>query len=431
MKNIPHLLCLLLLALVLRLGYLPVPMKEAHPFYSNDSFLYVALAKDLRSGYLDPAGPDFRGGLLRTPVYPIFIATIFSLFGSKAIAVVLAQIALFLAILALTYRIAARLFGREAALWGTAWLALDPTTIPYTTLVQPEILFSFLLVGVSLLWLDAMDRKSMTRMAAAGFLLGVTTLTRPITLYLPLVLLCVTWIVLGKNIGLRQRLILSVAFLSMFTIPVGIWILHGMALTGVPSLSTLEGQHLLNYHATGAYAEEHGLTFPEARARIAAMERERLQPHWNPAERSRAQRTLAWKILLSCPWGTVKSSLKGSVRLMIGHQGLSLDNLLGRDKPWLDPRLRLFTRIAGFLILGLMYLGALGGLSLLIRRRALRELAFLLTFLVYFILTSSYPQTDHRLRVPMMPYLAVLAGYGFACIFGKMRTFWKDRGLSM
>src|SRR5262249_18996136 len=76
---------------------------------------------------------------------------------------------------------------------------------------------------------------------AAGLLFGLATLTRPITLYLPLVLVLFL---------IRRRAIWAFALASIL-LP-GAWAFRNHRETGVFTVSSIGGENLLSYRAVGA-----------------------------------------------------------------------------------------------------------------------------------------------------------------------------------
>ncbi len=71
-------------------------------------------------------------------------------------------------------------------------------------------------------------------------------------------------------------------------------------------------------------------------------------------------------------------------------------------------------------LLGLTYLGALVGLIILVQRRAEFSLALLLLPIAYFLLIPGAP-SHPRFRVPVMPYVCLLAGAGLVAVWQWVR----------
>ena len=61
-----------------------------------------------------------------------------------------------------------------------------------------------------------------------------------------------------------------------------------------------------------------------------------------------------------------------------------------------------------------MYLGLLAGIALLIVQRRADLLIPIGAIAIYLVLVSSGPPAYSRFRAPVMPFFAVVAGYGYA-----------------
>jgi hypothetical protein len=176
---------------------------------------------------------------------------------------------------------------------------------------------------------------------------------------------------------------IGAALLVPFLLLVGGWMARNGVITGVPVLSTIEGVNLLEYRAAGAIAEEEDVSLDQARARLRDQ-LERAGPGTGPAERNRAQRRLAFDVLREAD----PESIQGTGK-----------------------------RIASVLLaapLGVLYLGALGGIVVLVRAGKRRELGLLAALIAYFVLLPAGPEANTRFRVPAVPFLTLLSGLGWA-----------------
>jgi len=125
----------------------------------------------LRDGY--------QGAFSRPPLYPLFLAASYRLFGHSATAVVWLQFALGLAALVPAYRLGERWFGEKAALAGV-WICV---CYPLRTYFEAELLdvtlFTFIFLAATWQLWQALEKGAMTRVLLAGLLYGAAALTRP------------------------------------------------------------------------------------------------------------------------------------------------------------------------------------------------------------------------------------------------------------
>ena len=205
-------LFILLLALGLRLLLWSQPLHQL----ANDEVEYVTVARDLLAG----RGWQFYEHYhwLRAPLYPLFLAgslwlaggdpspglpTISLGFTQNLHLAALPNIALSVATVYLTYRLALALFGRRnpVALLAALFSAVLWTFATFASLYMSETLFTFLFTA-GLLCLAgqkapaASGRRAIWLAICAGILFGLATLTRSITLaFLPVV---AVWLLLDR-----------------------------------------------------------------------------------------------------------------------------------------------------------------------------------------------------------------------------------------
>jgi len=86
------LVCVLLLAALLRVVLFAVAAGSPERFTTKDSGEYIGVASHLRDSYLGDSGPWFDLGLRRTPGYPLFLRGVFETFGTHDAAVVAVQL---------------------------------------------------------------------------------------------------------------------------------------------------------------------------------------------------------------------------------------------------------------------------------------------------------------------------------------------------
>jgi len=421
-QNVPLVfLSILFVALALRVAVFLVAAPHAERFVTDDSSGYVTLAQNLKASYWNPTSELLALGLERPPVYPLFLAA-WEQAGALPWSAILGQILLDEVALILTFLLLRSLVGTIPTLTALLILALDFAVVQQSNLLLTETLFTVLVVASALGLLKGLHSGRLAFSAVGGLLLGLGVLTRPIGLYLPFVLLPASWY-LGRHLKRRQHLGVLVAFALSFGLTVGPWVGRNYALTGVPLVSTIEGTNLLYHRAASALADSQGLDFvrnPEVRrvilTQLHTQVLERYSPEANPAQRSRAESALGLEILLYHPIGTLKTTLRVLVLQVLPHvrsRGVSpLFTLLGLPTPWVGDTLTEFT-LTGFyaLFLFLMYINALYGAYRLAHQRW-PSFLFLVGLLGYFAIISAGPEADLRFRVPYMPYLAALAGYG-------------------
>jgi 4-amino-4-deoxy-L-arabinose transferase-like glycosyltransferase len=151
-----------------------------------------------------PDAPQLVPEVIRTPVYPLFVATIYKVAGTGQVPVALAQTALFAAICLLVYAIARRIAGERVAIVAAAATALFPPIPYFGALVMTEVWTTFLFTLSIWMAMRALESKSLASFAALGIVLELTALSRPVFFLLPFALAAVG-VVIFPRAGVKNR----------------------------------------------------------------------------------------------------------------------------------------------------------------------------------------------------------------------------------
>ena len=378
---------------------------------TDDAPQYVALAGNLRAAYFDASSPDFTRGLFRTPGYPAFLAGPLRVSGGSLDFVIGLQVIIGTLCVGLTLMLAKELLGPRASIAAGLLLAVDPASILYSCFVQPDTLFTALTMAGALIWVASIEGAVLWAAAISGLVLGLAALTRPIGIFLPLVLP----LVLMARPGASRRLSLAGCFLAGAFIPIGGWMAKNQVLTGSPVFTILGDSALLHYRAAGALAEDERIPIEEARDRVWKRFWSNASPGASLVELSIEQRQLAFRILGEHRWGAVKMMGRAAVRIAAGTGLTALSRLRGETNP--DPTSSTPRRVIEGLQLLLMliaYAAIARGVMLLWGQRRFFEVALLLGGAAYFVVMSAGPEGNTRFRLPAAPFLAILAGYGLS-----------------
>ena len=333
--------------------------------------------------------------------YPAFLGGLFCLFGPSVLIGKVANIVLYVATILLTYRLSKRLFDSEPSARITVGiLSFYPNHIAYTALLSSEIFFVFL-VALSVFVFDvANDRVGLILLS--GLFFGMTTLTKPQGLVLPLIVLP---LLLTTARGFLRFVLLIYGVVIASVLP---WMVRNYVVMGGPTLANTAGIDLLdgnNPYANGGHHFTDQVndllgdlkTIPldnvfdgkevarDARARDLAID---FIAH-NPG-RFAALVLLKWARLFR--WDI--DGLDYSLRLM------TLPRHVERPADCVAELYYVF-----MIILFLVSLPAT------LRARARRQLLGL-AIIVYFTIVYSIVFGGGRFHFPMMPWLAMYSGIG-------------------
>ncbi|MCG3200075.1 MAG: glycosyltransferase family 39 protein [Candidatus Omnitrophica bacterium] len=206
----PIYISLLLLALALRLG--AWSLSEGN--LSGDEGQYLGIAHEIRTeGRFALHGETTAW---RPPLYPAFLALCGSLTESLALPRLI-QVLASLAVLELVALSVAFLTRDRRVAHGALFLgALSPCWIGYPTELLSETLFGFLLLAALVALITGLEKRGRDTWAwhaISGVLLGAATLTRSVTLLLPLAWLLAAPFAERRRDFLKAILIMALAWI--------------------------------------------------------------------------------------------------------------------------------------------------------------------------------------------------------------------------
>ena len=188
-KLIAFLFVFSLLVKLLILAIIPAPELD------ESAQIYLRAAHVLMDGkgLSEPSFPVYN-----PPLYPVFIATCLSLFGDDQVSVKIVQIFVDSLTMVLIYIVMREIFDVETALLSAGIFTLYPFSTYLAISIASEPLFTFFLAGFVLSSVYAIRYTKWWYYCVAGALLGLATLTRSTTQFVPL-MLPVMLILLGKR----------------------------------------------------------------------------------------------------------------------------------------------------------------------------------------------------------------------------------------
>lgn len=207
-------------ALAFRLLYLwEASGDPAFDLFYMDAEYHLEWAKALATGVWAPPYELLRGvPFFRAPLYPYFLAGLFSLFGANTVLVRIVQVAIGSASCALAYGVAARCFGQRVGLAAGLLCSLYWVLAYFDTELLLPVLLVFLALLGFLLAFIAVERRSPLVAAASGLAFGLFAITRPnILAFLPFAVLW-TARVTRATVG-RRALLSTVLFAIAFAAP--------------------------------------------------------------------------------------------------------------------------------------------------------------------------------------------------------------------
>jgi 4-amino-4-deoxy-L-arabinose transferase-like glycosyltransferase len=189
-----------------------------------------------------PDAPTFVPEVLRTPVYPMFVAVLYRVFGVHQLPVALAQTVAFMLVCIVVYAIARRVASEPVAIGAAIATALFPPIPYFGALVMTEVWTTLLFTVSMWLTVSALADRNLGRFAWLGFLLALTTLSRPVFVLFPFAVAAVGLIVLpALRITARPRLAQWSVMLAVFAMTMAPWLAYNYMTIGRFTISPAGG----------------------------------------------------------------------------------------------------------------------------------------------------------------------------------------------
>jgi 4-amino-4-deoxy-L-arabinose transferase-like glycosyltransferase len=428
-----RLLVLLVLAALMHSIMLSAVVQHPERAIRRDSEDYIQVARNYLAGHgfsLQVTPPYFPSAI-RTPVFPLFIALVYQLFGINNLPLVLAQVLISLLIVGLTYWLGLLLFSETEAWIGALLFTLSSAPAVYAVFIMSETLFSLLLILGLLSLALYRERKQHVWLVVAGVLTGLAILCRPVAAYFPILAIGLIWLAEPGN--WRRLIAKAILFLLACVLVIGPWVWRNMRQLRIPAISTISSYNLLFYNAVSLKADQEGISQAQARAALQTQVAAELAKRGGlPNETIQARLYDEWgrRIILSHPFRYALIHLKNDLNnflpdvtdfleLMGVTQGakgtlsvLNQQGLVAAIEHYFEGQIWLIGLVFPWIaLLGFIYLAGILGVYILTRCKAWFGLALLLCPVVYYMLLPGAP-SNPRFRVPVMPYLCLLGGIG-------------------
>lgn len=438
-------LAIFLCALAVRVYFLPFSLIQDQPLDPTPIAYdgYYQIAENVMAGHgfsraSDPWAPDS----VRMPLYPLIIVAIVTLFGSyKALLVIQAIIGSITALL--SWLLAKEFLNAHlSALVGFA-IAIEPLSAYLTGTILTETLFTAVFLCAVYFFLRYLKNTRLVILALSTLLLGLATLIRPTTQYVPLIMLAILfWSgggVLGKR-AVKEVLIV----LGVFCLILSPWIYRNYVVFGSSELTAQTSSTLYAYLVPSTIALERGISYEEAAAEF--FEREHSygieEVNLGNAAEFKAR---AFAELRKHPMGLLQSILvtqyafftNDGYATILDRRGVAISyahpplfELVSHPKDAFSFFGNLLRGPSALVIIGRLFwiittLLAAAGALLYWRKNGLTiPFIWIVLLIAYFALTTSIigSGVNGRLRVPVQPFIFIFALVAVDYFYRAYRT---------
>ncbi|MCC6837016.1 MAG: glycosyltransferase family 39 protein [Bacteroidia bacterium] len=429
---------ILALAFLIRAVYaIAISILNPDGFYMYDSYGYWQIAYNVKEygifsqSYELPIEPDYY----RTPLYPLFILLAESV-QIETYPTIFLQIVLGVATTFYTYKlsktISNNLFIANIA---ALFMAVDVPGIVMNNIVMTETLFSFFLLITFYYFVRYIQTNERKLLLLSAVLCGLTILCRPIGFFLPIFF---SVFLLYKFWNEKKAAFSGILLFSLISVVViSPWLLRNKSTFGHYFMSVIREHDMQNYQAAAVYGEVNHKSLAESQSilRWKTFKSFPGDAHHQPYEYARYIENDAMEIAFAHPGILLKhhatqfmhfflKPCRAYIDIQLGHWGSGY-NTIPKDYPifkyLFEHNSKLTISIVFFQlgVLLIMYLGCL--FSFFYFKQEKQLFFFLLSALLVLCfanLTLPYV-TESRFRVPVVPYLSLIAATGIYFIKEK------------
>jgi 4-amino-4-deoxy-L-arabinose transferase-like glycosyltransferase len=429
------------LALRIILYFIFQPYNHLGELLKSDAEGYHKLALQLLNyGNFQIPGSDLD--TFRTPGYPIFIYSIYSIFGVKPYMVLFIQIFLNLASVYFLYLIGENLFNRSIGVISAFLLSIELDHIYFTYSFLTDTLFVFLFLLACLIFIWFFKRNKISYLIVSSFLLGISTFVRPITILFPFVLIFIMIIsaIKSKKYTFKETVQHGILIIVIFSLTLSPWIIRNYKVYGYLKLSSFSGYNLLNYNAAYTIKKSVSRSIEMIRAEQDSMVIKKGDPEklTNPFYKSEVQTDIALDYVKKHKISYLKSHLLGMINIYssmeykpFAHRFFNTKDFTegtngNHDKFSINPD-RIKTISLPVLIVGAFYamfflfyyLTALSGCIMLFIDKRYILLLSLVGLIFYFSILTGVVGLA-RYKLPISPAYILFSGY---CIYFLQRKY--------
>ena len=424
MRGNQNLFLLFMFALVLRLIFWVFIAHHPERAFDDDSKEYLLLAETLLDSHTFPS-------ILRTPVYPFFIASTYALFGKLPQAVLVFQYVCDGATAVIVALLFFRIFqnARYSFLAGFLY-AINPFAIFYSHMVLSETVFTFLFAASVYLFITFLQSRERTHLALSSLLLGTAALCRPIALYIPLLL---APFLLLAGYSFRERFMNLLIFSVMCSIVLIPWYVKNHRDFGRWTLSTVDELNVIVSFAPEVLMIKNNplsmfaVNVNKGIEPFQAIMRDRIQkkyasPETDPRGKENAPspaliREEGMKVIYENPSIFVLSHVVNIGRVLVPYYP-SFHRFIGSEVKMLS----LLSFVIDVLIMGSFVLGVFFPLQEKVTMKSEKiAVLMMVCLIVYFSFVPGIVGYS-RFRVPIVPYISIFSALGVRKILARVRS---------
>ena len=395
----------------------------------SDASQYYRLAANV---LVEKSFHSFDG--FRTPAYPIFLAIIFFIFGIKIWLILLFQITIDVGTGVIVYYTAKEIFqSQRAGLIAFFLYSIDILASILATQLMTETVFIFIFSFSIFFLIKAIKYNRVPSIIISAILLGLATLIRPVSQYLPILIMPFLFFPYQRLFASLGRCLLYAAVFLLILFP---WQLRNYYIYGYYSISSIEGYNLLEYNVVKVKSILENKSLEAAKEELLGKTLDGVE---NTFKKSEIEKNAAIDYIKKNFMKYFFYHFKGSANMILGTPKNIIFSQYHISVPegngWVlsETMANRFIRILKnakkeyfltpvlFAIQAIEYAFFLFGLLYMYRNKIRLFGLMILVVISYFIVTAGVVGYV-RFRIALVPLCFIVSGYGIYILFQKIQS---------
>ncbi|GAB1442208.1 hypothetical protein MASR2M39_10430 [Ignavibacteriales bacterium] len=394
---------------------------------TGDAIGYHNYALNLLSG-------EFGNETKVLPGFPIYLATIYTIFGVNPWVVMLFNIFFNVLSIYFLYKTIHLFAPIGIALLTSIWMAFDIQTIGFSLSLLSDVPAIFLLTLVFNSVVRFLLQKELKYLIAGGISLGAAVMLRPIGQYLIVIMIAIFLIKFYDNrMGFLKTATIFTTFYFVVLAPVLYYNFNQYQTLG---LGTLGGHNLLNYNAKSVLLVQKKMSVKDSDEYISQrLNKLGADTVKNPFDREKLQLKVGMEIIGENKIDYLINHLNGCINFYTALSTVNLSKTLHLEKyndksffwgPSNFSRIEfylqkdgsgvLFLSIALIIWMLILYITAAFGVFRLLKDKEYFLVYSVLAIILYYTMITGVVAVA-RYRLPVHPFLMLLSAYGISWFF--------------
>ncbi|MBD3168380.1 MAG: hypothetical protein GF307_02780 [candidate division Zixibacteria bacterium] len=419
--------------MVFRVAILLTAAGDISRFTTPDSYEYIKLGKNLITEgiYSTSDNPPFKPEALRPPAYPVIIGILHSLIGLPLETMLILNILLTVITALICYLLARNIGGETSGIIAGAFVFLEGGFAVNNMLILTEAFFTSAVLGSVYFFIKYLEKRQLGILLLSVLLWTVSIYIRVASLYLFLMFALILLVI--KDSPFKKRLKAGAIVIALGVLSILPWAFRNYVKFDIPAFSTTGAFVLYCHKAASVESELSGIPVKQAQDNLyyrafgdipAAAHDDVYRPCGKEITDYYMDRGISY--ITDHPFTFIETEIKG-ILILLSSPGTKFLSILA-DVPYQSPSILIEEFLSNekrqgyhwLFLLFMVYQGIflfillLGFVYGLFTTKYPASTIVVVATAVYFIIIAADLTTGSRLKIPALPFMAIISAIGIS-----------------